>query len=220
MELLNTLYITSSNSYLRVENQTLRLDIDGHKFNNFPTHHFDTVVCFGDVMMTPAVIRMCAQSGISLIFLEHNGRFRARLEGPISGNVLLRQAQYKQSQNDECCRKMATLFIGAKIRNSRNILLRGAREAKSQEVQMPLQKAADSLRASMRNLMKNHSLDELRGIEGEAARVYFSVFSCLIADRFRDDFAMNGRNRRPPRDRINALLSFLYALLLMIVVHH
>lgn len=214
MELLNTLYVTSEHSYLRVENDTLRLDIDGEKRGNFPPHHFSAIVCLGDVMMTPAVVRLCAERGISLVYLDRNGRFCARMEGAVAGNILLRKAQYKSHSDSDFSLGVAKLFVAAKLRNSRNILLRGARDAKEDVAAEKLRAAALPIKASMRRLLEVKTMDELRGVEGEAARVYFSAFSYLLAERYRDDFMMSGRNRRPPRDRINALLSFLYALLM------
>jgi len=153
-----------------------------------------------------------AEAGIALVLLDDNGRFKARLEGSVSGNVLLRQAQFQRVADAAFTLDMARACVAGKIKNTRQVLLRGAREAKSDDEAKTLARLADDLAASLRALPAAASLDALRGLEGEAARQYFSGLSLLVRPDQREAFAMDGRTRRPPRDRFNAVLSFLYAM--------
>lgn len=212
MQLLNTLYVTSEGSYLRIDNDTIVVEVEREVRLRLPLHHVDTVVCFGNTGVTTPFIHRLADAGIALVFLDRNGRFKARVEGSVSGNVLLRQAQYMRAQDAGVCLEMARAFIAGKIRNSRQVLQRGAREAKSEEEAALITRTADNLAASLRSLPVAQDLDTVRGIEGEAARQYFGSINLLIRSEARAEFQMDGRSRRPPRDRVNALLSFLYAL--------
>jgi CRISPR-associated protein Cas1 len=171
-------------------------------------------VCFGNIMVSPAAMHRCAELGISLVFLGWNGRFKARLEGPVNGNVLLRQAQYLGYQNPDFCLEVAKAFVGGKLRNSRYVLLRGARDSTVQDDQQSLRTAASELARTSKALVEASTLDQLRGFEGDAAKRYFEAFNVLVKPDCRTDFRLNGRSRRPPMDRLNTLLSFLYALLM------
>ena len=153
-----------------------------------------------------------ADEGIALVLLDANGRFKARLEGAVSGNVLLRQAQFVRGADAAFTLDMARSFVAGKIKNTRQVLQRGAREAKNEEEARMLTRRADDLAASLRALPDAGTLDAVRGVEGEAARQYFSGLPLLVRADLREHFAMDGRTRRPPRDRFNALLSFLYAM--------
>ena len=153
-----------------------------------------------------------ADEGIALVLLDSNGRFKARLEGAVSGNVLLRQAQFARGADAAFTLDMARSFVAGKIKNTRQVLQRGAREAKSEAEAAVLTRRADDLAASLRALPEAAALDAVRGVEGEAARQYFSGLPLLVRADLREHFAMDGRTRRPPRDRFNALLSFLYAM--------
>jgi CRISPR-associated protein Cas1 len=154
-----------------------------------------------------------AQRGIALVLLDEHGRFQARLEGPLAGNVLLRRAQHDASQSGPRTLDLARRFVAGKIRNTRAIHLRAAREAKQEADAAALTRTALNLAASLRALPMAADLDALRGIEGEAARQHFSAFTLLLRADAREHFGLHeGRNRRPPRDRPNALLSFLYSL--------
>lgn len=213
-QLLNTLYVMTPNAYLHLDNDTLRIDVEHEKKMQVPLHHIGAVVCFGNVMVSPAVMHRCADTGIALVLLDRNGRFKARLEGAVSGNILLRQAQHRVSADNAFALDTARSVIAGKLRNARQVLLRGAREASDREDAEPLAKAAEALARSVRNLPQTPDLDRVRGIEGDAAKTYFSVMPNLVRKSVRQTFAMNGRSRRPPRDRFNALLSFMYALLM------
>jgi CRISPR-associated protein Cas1 len=211
-ELLNTLYVTTQGSYVHVDHQTLKVELDGSTRLQVPVHHLGSVVCFGRVMVSPAAIAQCAHDHRDLVFLSEGGRFIARMLGATSGNVLLRLAQHKAYQEPAAVLDMARNFVAAKLQNSRLVLLREARQALDANAEERLRAAADQLAAIIKALPKCKSLDEVRGNEGEAAATYFSVFKHLVRVET-DQFTFDGRNRRPPRDPVNALLSFLYALL-------
>ncbi|MBI1195645.1 MAG: type I-C CRISPR-associated endonuclease Cas1 [Gammaproteobacteria bacterium] len=211
-QVLNTLFVMTQGSYLHLERETLKLDVDRVTKLRVPMHHIGSIVLFGNVMVSPFALHRCAEDGRSVALLTEQGRFKARLEGPQSGNVLLRRAQHQLLDDEARCIKLVRTIVAGKIQNSRAVLLRGAREAVDEADRKRLKLAANSLAASLRALPHTESSDAVRGIEGQAAREYFDAFSNLIRIN-RDAFAMSGRSRRPPRDRINALLSFLYALL-------
>lgn len=212
-QILNTLYITTPQAYAHLENDTLRIDVEREKKLAVPLHHLGSVVCFGNIMVSPALMHRLADEGKSLVLLDANGRFKARLEGSVSGNILLRQAQHKLAQQPAETLILARSFIAGKLRNSRQIILRGARESAIAEEQNTLNRIAENLAASLRAVPEATDLDTLRGIEGEAARGYFGGLNLLVRADFRENFQMDGRTKRPPRDRMNALLSFLYAML-------
>lgn len=212
MELLNTLYVTVPGSYLRLDNGTLRVLQDEETRLRVPLHHLQSVVCFGHIGLSAPLMHELAESGISLVLLDEHARFKARLEGPTSGNVLLRRAQYERADDPEFCVAVARSCIAGKIRNCRQILQRGAREAKADADAAVLTRGAQDLAASVRALPQSAALDVLRGIEGDAARRYFECLPHLLRPELRDDFGMTARTRRPPLDPINALLSFLYSM--------
>jgi CRISPR-associated protein Cas1 len=214
MELLNTLYVTLPESYLHLDNHTLRLEMGKETKLRIPLHHVGSVVCFGNITVSLPLMHRLADDGITLVLLDRNGRFKARLEGAVSGNVLLRQAQFRSANNADTTLSIARNCVAGKIRNCRQILLRGAREAKNENDKTSLARYALDLAAALRALPKASDLDKLRGLEGEAARQYFSAMNHLIREDIRKSFHMDGRTRRPPRDRINALLSFIYSLLM------
>ena len=214
MQLLNTLYVTLSDSYVHLENDTLRLEIEHDTRLRVPLHHLGAVVCFGNIRVSLPSMHRLADAGIALVLLDEHGRFKARLEGAVSGNVLLRRAQHQSSMNDGFAIELARNCIAGKIRNCRQVLLRGARESRNDEDASALTRAAEDLAAALRTLPTATSLDVLRGVEGEAARQYFAALNRLVRPDARDAFRMDGRTRRPPRDRMNALLSFIYALLM------
>ena len=212
MQLLNTLYVTLEGAWLRLDNDTLRVELERETRLRVPLHHLSAVVCFGHVGLSAPLMHRLADQGIALVLLDDNGRFKARLEGAVSGNVLLRQAQFQRLGDPAFALDMARACVAGKIKNCRQVLLRGAREAKSPQEAAVLARLADDLAASLRALPGMGSLDGVRGVEGEAARQYFSGLNLLVRPDQRSAFAMDGRTRRPPRDRLNALLSFLYAM--------
>ncbi|HQU98130.1 MAG TPA: type I-C CRISPR-associated endonuclease Cas1c [Nitrosomonas sp.] len=213
-QILNTLYIMTPNAYAHLENDTVRIDVERQKKLQVPLHHLGTLVCFGNVMVSPALMHRCAENGIGLVLLDTNGRFKARLEGAVSGNILLRQAQHRKAAEEPFALTVAKAVIAGKLRNSRQVLLRGARETTDEQDQKILGSAADALANSLRNLPVAVDLDVVRGVEGDAAKVYFSALPSLVRRNIREHFTMDGRTRRPPRDRFNALLSFLYSMVM------
>lgn len=212
MQLLNTLYVTLPDAWLRLDNDTLRVEVERETRLRVPLHHLSAVVCFGHIGLSAPLMHRLADEGIALVLLDGNGRFKARLEGAVSGNVLLRQAQFQRLGDAAFTLDTARACVAGKIKNARQVLQRGAREAKSEDEADRLSRLAADLAASLRALPQAATLDALRGVEGEAARQYFSGLSLLVRLDQREAFAMDGRSRRPPRDRFNALLSFLYSL--------
>lgn len=212
MQLLNTLYITTPETYLRLDNDTLRVEVESETRLRVPLHHLTAVVCFGHINLSAPLMHRLADEGIALVLLNDSGRFKARLEGAVSGNVLLRQAQFQRAADPVFTLDMARACVAGKIKNTRQVLQRGAREAKTEDEAKALARLADDLAASLRALPEAANLDILRGVEGEAARQYFSGLNLLVRPDLRESFRMDGRTRRPPRDRFNAMLSFLYAM--------
>ena len=212
MQLLNTLYVTLPDAWLRLDNDTLRIEVERETRLRVPLHHLTAVVCFGHVGLSAPLMHRLADEGIALVLLDANGRFKARLEGAVSGNVLLRQAQFARLGDAAFTLDMARACVAGKIKNCRQVLQRGARKAKAEDEAAVLTRRADDLAGSLRALPGATTLDALRGVEGEAARQYFSGLNLLVRPDQRAAFAMDGRTRRPPRDRFNALLSFLYAM--------
>ncbi|MFZ0255893.1 MAG: type I-C CRISPR-associated endonuclease Cas1c [Gammaproteobacteria bacterium] len=212
--ILNTLYIMTPNAYAHLENTTVRIDVEREKKLRVPLHHLGGVVCFGNVLVSPALMHRLADEGKSLVLLNDAGRFKARLEGPVSGNILLRQSQHQKAADTRYAVELARAIVAGKLKNSRSVILRGARESADAEETRLLGRTADDLAASLRAAKIASDLDILRGIEGEAARGYFAALNLVIKPSVRRHFALNGRTRRPPLDRFNALLSFLYAMLM------
>ncbi|MEC4678188.1 MAG: type I-C CRISPR-associated endonuclease Cas1c [Nitrospirota bacterium] len=212
-QLLNTLYVTTEGAYLHLDHDTLKVKIEKETKLQVPIHHLGGIVCFGNVMVSPAAMARCAEDGRFLVLLDRNGRFKARVEGPVSGNVLLRSAQHEAMRDEMKTLDIAKNMVAGKIQNSRQIVLRGARESTDDDDSQTLKKTTDKLASTLSRLPKCQNIDQVRGIEGEAARAYFSSFDRMVRED-RETFKFNGRNRRPPRDPINALISFLYALLM------
>lgn len=212
-QLLNTLYVTTPEAYVRLDHETLRVEVEGETKLQVPLHHLGAIICFGDVLMSPAILHRCADDGRSVVLLDRNGRFKGRLEGPVSGNVLLRCAQHEAVGDPLRTLAIARNIVAGKVQNVRQIVLRAVRETADPQDNAQLTDTAQALAATLRQVETADELDQLRGLEGEAARRHFSSFSCMVRED-RATFQLNGRSRRPPRDPINALLSFLYALLL------
>ncbi|MGA7951523.1 MAG: type I-C CRISPR-associated endonuclease Cas1c [Thiobacillaceae bacterium] len=210
----NTLYVMTPQAYAHLDNATLRIDVEREKKLQVPLHHLSALVCFGNIMVSPALMHRLADEGKSLVLLDESGRFKARLEGPVSGNILLRQAHHRMAGQPEFALEFARAVVAGKLRNSRSVVLRGAREAADPGEAATLTRAADNLAASLRAAAAAADLDELRGVEGEAARGYFAALNLIVKPQVRASFALNGRTRRPPLDRFNALISFLYAMLM------
>ncbi|MFN0071979.1 MAG: type I-C CRISPR-associated endonuclease Cas1c [Chloroflexota bacterium] len=211
-ELLNVLYVQTQGAVLHLDHDTVRVDVDGETRLRTPLLRLNGIVVFGRVTLTPFLIQRCAEDGRSLIWLGTNGRFKARVEGATRGNVLLRRAQHLALSDPSTPCLIAKQIVAAKIQNSRQLLVRAARETQVPDEHLALSEAAERLAGILHRLRDISDLNVVRGAEGEAARSYFGVFGHMVRAG-RESFPMDGRNRRPPRDRTNAVLSFLYALL-------
>lgn len=211
-KLLNTLHVMTQGAYLHRDGETVAVKINGEQKLRIPVHTLEGLVCWGQVSCSPPVLALCCEKGVGISFLTEQGRFLARVQGPVSGNVLLRRQQYRMSDGAEKALPLVRTIVTAKVVNSRVVLLRGARECGDPEREVRLRAAADRLSWIGLESSRAATVDEARGHEGVAGQVYFSVFNDLIVGD-RENFAFLGRSRRPPLDRVNALLSFLYALL-------
>lgn len=210
-KLLNTLYVSTPYSYISKENE--KLVVRQHKTSReFPIHLLDSVVCMGRVTCSPALMGFCCERGVGLAFFSENGKFLARVNGPVSGNVLLRRSQYRIADDESKCAELARRFVVAKIANGRNVLLRALRDYSDIDSTNNLKKTASYLAMTLKSLETRKTLETIRGNEGDAARAYFSAFNDLIVAQ-KDDFVFKERSRRPPMDNVNALLSFVYTLL-------
>jgi CRISPR-associated protein Cas1 len=209
----NVLYVMTQGAYVNRDHLALQVSVDKVVKLGVPLHNLQAVTVFGNVMVSPGALGLCAEAGVSVTFLSETGRLLARVDAPVSGNVLLRREQFRQADDPAKSLVHGRCFIGGKLQNVRANLLRAARDNASTGDRETLQQAAMELAASIRRLEFCADLDEVRGTEGAAARVFFQAFSAMVRQE-REHFAPNGRTRRPPLDRTNALLSFAYALLL------
>jgi CRISP-associated protein Cas1 len=211
-KLLNTLFVTTQGAYLCKEGETVCVRVGGEDRLKLPIHTIGGIVCFGQVSCSPFLLGHCAENHVAVSFMTENGRFLARVQGPVSGNVLLRREQYRRADDPAATNFMARSVLTAKIANSRTVLLRAARDHGDKTDSAALERASETLARSLARMNGSLSIDELRGIEGEAARTYFGAFNeCITVDK--DSFFFNERSRRPPMDNMNALLSFLYTML-------
>lgn len=212
---LNNIYVTSEGAWLRKDGANIVVEVEGAERGRAPLHMIGGVICFGRPGASPALMAACAEAGIALSFLTPYGKFLARVEGPRTGNVLLRRTQYRVADDPLRSVPIVRGIVTAKVANQRTVLRRALRDHGTR-----MEEAARSeLEASERRLghiarraAGADDIDTLRGHEGEAALVYFRVFDAMIQGD-RAAFRFQGRSRRPPLDRVNALLSFLYAML-------
>jgi CRISPR-associated protein Cas1 len=211
-QILNTLYVQTQGTYLRLDHDTIKLELEREVQFQVPLHHLGGIVAFGNVLVSPFLLHRCAEDGRSLVWLSERGRFQARLSGPTTGNVLLRRAQNATLDNSNSVLLIARYLVAGKLQNSRSVLMRAAREAVEVEDRTILSAAAKIHVDAIRNVESVTDIDKLRGIEGNAARSYFAAFTSMVRTN-RHAFSMTERSRRPPRDPINALLSFVYTLL-------
>lgn len=209
---LNTLFVTTQNTWLSKDGECVSLRAEGRELGKVPIHTIGSLVCFGQVSCSSFLLGHCAQNGVAVSWLTENGRFMAAMHGPTTGNVLLRREQYRKTDNVEGALPLARAFITGKIVNCRTVLRRAAREHPEEHADGGLARICESLTSCLQRLPQARSLDEIRGLEGEAAGMYFSVFNRLISPRAKG-IRFTGRSRRPPLDEINCLLSFLYTLL-------
>ncbi|KQC11306.1 MAG: type I-C CRISPR-associated endonuclease Cas1 [Smithella sp. SDB] len=211
-KLLNTLYVTTQGAYLAKEGETVTVKIDQEVRLRVPVHTIGGIVCFGNVSCSPFLMGFCGENGVGISFLSEYGRFLARVQGPVSGNVLLRRQQYRFADDQEYSAQMAKAFVTGKIANCRTVLQRALRDHSEKMSDADLTRSIAVLNSSLKSLGLNQSLDSVRGLEGDAAHTYFGIFDNLIVAQ-KESFAFQERNRRPPLDNVNCLLSFLYTLL-------
>ncbi|WP_019604443.1 type I-C CRISPR-associated endonuclease Cas1c [Teredinibacter turnerae] len=207
-KLQNSLFITRQKSYVHKQRETIVVEQESEKILQIPIHAIKSIFCFGNVMVSPFLLGFCAENGVGLAFFTEYGRFLARIQGPQSGNVLLRRIQYEKTKSAPL--DVARAIIAAKIVSSRSVLQRHIRNYGSQD---DVVKVIGRLKHNLEQARVDPSLDRLRGTEGVAAANYFSVFQHLVRVENDAGFAFNGRNKRPPTDPINAMLSFLYSVL-------
>lgn len=211
-KLLNTLYITLADSYLSLDGENVVI-IDGDReIGRVPLHNLEGIVSFGYRGTSPALMGACAEKNISLCYLTPQGRFLARITGRIKGNVLLRERQYKSSMDEQESLEIAKNCIFGKVYNCRWVLERAIRDHGMQIDKEKVKNASLKLKHALTLIREARLKEQLRGYEGEAASIYFGVFDELILQQ-KKDFGFSGRNRRPPMDNTNALLSFSYTLL-------
>ncbi len=206
---LNTLFVSTQDTWLSKEGECVALSLSGKALGKIPIHTLQSVVCFGRVSCSQYLLEHCAANGVTVTWFTEYGRFMAAMQGPTTGNVLLRRAQYRMADTPDRSAAIARCLVIGKIANCRTVLLRQARSTNEPE----LSRAADKLGRTLHRLAEPADLDTIRGMEGDAAHEYFSVFPLLVKREFRDAMPFEGRSRRPPKDEINCLLSFFYALL-------
>lgn len=211
-KLLNVLYVTTPKSYLSKDGENVVVKVDNLEIFRIPIHNLEGIVCFGYIGASPAVMELCAARNVGLSFLSENGRFYARVTGKVSGNVLLRREQYRRADYENESLGIAKNCIIGKILNCRAVLKRGIRDHNDSINSPLLMNTVEKLTKKIARIERCTSLDELRGVEGEAAREYFSVLDELILQQ-KDSFYMHERSRRPPKDNLNSVLSFLYTML-------
>lgn len=211
-KMLNTLYVTTQGAYLFKDGETLAVKIDGEVRLRVPVHTLSSLVCFGNVSCSPYLLAHCAENNVAVSFLSEHGRFLARVQGGVTGNVLLRREQFRRADDDSASAEIARSVLIGKLSNSIGVISRHLRDHGEKTDRDALENAVKNLRTHLQSLGTNSNLNQLRGIEGIAANVYFEVFDHLILSN-KEDFRFSGRNRRPPLDAVNCLLSFVYTLL-------
>ncbi len=209
---LNTLFVTTQGAYLAKDGETVAVRIERKTALRIPIHTLDGIICFGSVGCSPYLMGFCAEKDVAVSFLTEYGRFLAMVSGPVSGNVLLRRKQFRMADDPAVSAQIAGYVLTGKIANGRTVLERSLRDHREQMDEAPVKKVSRRLLMCIQKELQKDDLDRLRGIEGDAAHQYFSVFDELIYKQ-KEHFVFSGRNRRPPTDMVNCLLSFVYTLL-------
>jgi CRISPR-associated protein Cas1 len=209
---LNTLFVTTQGAYLAKEGEAVVVRVGKETKLRVPIHTLGGIVCFGQISCSPFLMGLCGERGVAISFLTEHGRFLARAHGYTPGNVLLRREQYRRADDTKAAAEIARPMILGKIANARTVLLRGARDHGTEGDHPALRTAAVHLDRCLADAQAARDLEVLRGVEGEAARVYFEVFDHLLSSQ-KEEFAFHDRSRRPPLDNVNSLLSFLYSML-------
>lgn len=211
-KLLNTLFVTTQGAYLNKEGESVMVNVNHKVKLRVPVHALGGIVCFGNVMCSPFLMHHCAENNVAISFLSENGHFLARVQGPVSGNVLLRREQYRRADDSVACIAVAKTIISAKVANCRTVLQRALRDHGNRIGIAAVEATITRLGRLIEEMKGESDLETLRGKEGDAGRVYFKVFDSLITAQ-KEDFFFKERTRRPPLDNVNALLSFIYTLL-------
>lgn len=210
-KLLNTLYVTIPETYLSLDGENIVVLKDKQELGRIPLHNIERIMTFGYMGVSPALMGKCVERGIELVFMTPYGKFLARVEGSVNGNVLLRKEQYRISDDKNRSLDIARNMIIGKIYNSRQVILRVLRDHELRVNQELFRKKTDFLKEALEKCKNIEDIDSLRGIEGECATIYFSIFNDMILQQ-KKDFSFTVRSKRPPLDNVNALLSFSYSL--------
>ncbi|WRS27155.1 type I-C CRISPR-associated endonuclease Cas1c [Oscillospiraceae bacterium MB08-C2-2] len=211
-KLLNTLYVTTENAYLALDGENVVIQCEGETLGRLPIHMIDGIMAFGYIGASPALMGKCAEMNKSLVFLKPSGRFLAKVTGKSYGNILLRRSQYRICDHEEQSLAIARNIISAKLANSNAVLSRAMRDHALRIDTEKFARIGEALQKGKVNAYHAQSAESLRGLEGECANLYFSVFDDMILQQ-KEDFSYRGRSRRPPMDYVNAMLSFSYSLL-------
>mgnify|MGYP002570575661 CR=1 FL=1 len=206
-KLLKTLYVLTPDSYIFTRNENICVKIGDAEKLNIPALNIDSIVCFGKMTVSTPLLEFCGDRGISLAFIRENGHFMGRLQGPVSGNVLLRKRQYASMDDEAFVQKTVQSILLAKLRNSKLVLMRSARSDRGANQKEALEIGIQQMNAAVENLLECNSVDSMRGVEGAAANAYFARFDCMLAGN-PGGFHFETRSRRPPRNEVNAALSF------------
>ncbi len=210
---LNTLFVTTQGAYLSKEGETVVVKVDGEIRIRVPVHTISGIVCFGNVSCSPYLMGFCAENNVTISFLSEHGRFLAKVQGPVSGNVLLRREQYRRADDLKFSAEVAKSILTGKITNCRTVLQRALRDHAGKINDEEVRHAVMRLNRQLEIIDQGQTLEVLRGIEGDSAHIYFNVFDHLIVVQ-KETFRFDERNRRPPLDNVNCLLSFIYTLLM------
>lgn len=210
-QMLNTLFVSTQKAWLSLDGENIVVHLDKTNSKNFPVHLFESIICFGRVNATAPLLGFCGQKGVAVSFFSEHGRFLARVDGPVRGNVFLRRQQYRIADDAEKSAHIARSVLIGKVANTRTVLMRSVRDAGDRDTAL-LSNAVRYLAGTIRELSRSTDIEVLRGMEGDAARCYFNVFDHMILGQ-KDHFCFTNRSRRPPLDKINALLSFVYSML-------
>lgn len=208
-KLLNTLYVTTPEAYLSKDGLNVVVSVDKEERLRIPVMNVESIVTFGYLGASPGLMKLCMDNNVSLVFMTPQGRFIGRIQGATRGNVLLRKKQYSMSEDENVALHLAKLFITGKVFNTRSILQRFIRDnGPDEDVEIVIKQ----LDWRKNRIMQARDMDTLRGEEGQAANTYFEIFDHMILQQ-KDDFPFHGRSRRPPKDEVNAMLSFVYTLI-------
>jgi CRISPR-associated protein Cas1 len=212
-KLFGNLYITTQETYVNKERENIVVSLHGKEIFRAPIHLINSVVCFGNVICSPFFFGLCAENNVAVSFFTEYGKFIAKVQSPVSGNVLLRKQQYKYSDDEKFCLETAKSILIGKLNNSKTVINRALRDHE-EKMSAPdkVKQVSESLQRALNNILNAESIDILRGMEGDGANSYFSVFNDLILNN-KENFYMKERTRRPPQDNVNCLLSFVYTLL-------